>query len=237
MNIEAFFKVTYGLFIVSSGNGDKRNGYIANTAFQVTSEPIQFGICCNKENYTAKLIAESGLFSISVLEQNASSELISLFGYKSGYDINKFENVEHFTGMTGVPVVTQDSIAWFECSVEKTFDVGTHLIFIGKALNYDLIDETKEPLTYAHYKEVRKGTAPKNAPTYIDKSKLKKEEKDKPKTVDSRKFECQICGYIYEAKDGDSEGGIASGTSFDDLPDDWVCPLCGAGKSEFEEVK
>lgn len=237
MNIEAFFKITYGLFIVSSKSGNKLNGYIANTAFQVTSEPIQFGICCNKDNYTAKLIAESRLFSISVLEQDASSDLIGLFGYKSGYDINKFDNVEYFTGETGVPVVTQDSIAWFECSVEKTIDVGTHLIFIGKALNYDLIDATKEPLSYAYYRDIKKGAAPKNAPTYIDKSKLKKEEKVDLKTNDLRKFECRSCGYIYEAKDGDSEGGIAAGTSFDDLPNDWVCPLCGVEKSEFEEIK
>lgn len=177
MNLEAFFKVTYGLYIVSSRNGEKRNGYIANTAFQVTSDPIQFGICCNKENYTAKLIAESGLFSVSVLEKDASSEIMGLFGFKSGSDIDKFENIEYKTGITGVPIVTQECIAWFECSVTKTIDLGSHLLFVGKALEYDILDQEKEPLSYAYYREVKKGAAPEKAPTYIDKSKLKKTDK------------------------------------------------------------
>ncbi len=50
------------------------------------------------------------------------------------------------------------------------------------------------------------------------------------------KYECQVCGYVYDPAEGDSDGGIAPGTSFDDLPDDWVCPVCGVGKDEFEKI-
>lgn len=49
------------------------------------------------------------------------------------------------------------------------------------------------------------------------------------------KYECTVCGYIYDPAEGDSDGGIAAGTSFEDLPEDWVCPVCGAGKDEFEK--
>ncbi len=51
------------------------------------------------------------------------------------------------------------------------------------------------------------------------------------------KYVCSVCGYVYDPAVGDPDGGIAPGTTFKDLPDDWVCPVCGAGKEVFEEVK
>lgn len=50
------------------------------------------------------------------------------------------------------------------------------------------------------------------------------------------KYECQACGYIYDPAKGDPDSGIAAGTAFADLPDDWVCPVCGASKDDFEKV-
>ena len=55
--------------------------------------------------------------------------------------------------------------------------------------------------------------------------------------MDNKKFECELCGYIYNPQVGDPENGIKPVVQFDDLPEDWVCPLCGAGKEEFVEVK
>ena len=49
-------------------------------------------------------------------------------------------------------------------------------------------------------------------------------------------YRCNICGYIYDPAEGDPDGGIAPGTPFDQIPDDWLCPVCGAPKSEFEKV-
>jgi rubredoxin len=49
------------------------------------------------------------------------------------------------------------------------------------------------------------------------------------------RYVCQICGYIYDPAKGDPDGGIAAGTKFADLPEDWVCPVCGATKSDFEK--
>ena len=50
------------------------------------------------------------------------------------------------------------------------------------------------------------------------------------------RYECGICGYIYEEEVGDADAGVAAGTKFDDLPEDWLCPTCGAGKSEFVKM-
>ncbi len=51
-----------------------------------------------------------------------------------------------------------------------------------------------------------------------------------------QKYLCTACGYIYDPEVGDPDAGIAPGTSFEDLPDDWVCPLCGVGKELFEKT-
>jgi rubredoxin len=51
------------------------------------------------------------------------------------------------------------------------------------------------------------------------------------------KYKCMVCGYIYDPDKGDPESGIQAGTAFEDLPDDWVCPECGAEKSEFEKTE
>ncbi len=49
-----------------------------------------------------------------------------------------------------------------------------------------------------------------------------------------KKYVCQVCGYVYDPEVGDPDNNIEPGTAFEDLPEDWVCPLCGADKSEFE---
>lgn len=174
MNIEAFFELTYGLYIVSSVADNKQNGYISNTVFQVTAEPPRMAISCNKDNYTASLIQKSKQFSVSVLHQDVKPKIIGGFGYKSGAEIDKFDGIDYIQGNTGVPIVTEDTVAWFECNVEQEVDVGTHLLFIGEIVNSELVDPEKTPLTYAHYRDVKRGVAPKNAPTYIDKSKFEK---------------------------------------------------------------
>ncbi|UCF07171.1 MAG: rubredoxin [Thermoplasmata archaeon] len=51
------------------------------------------------------------------------------------------------------------------------------------------------------------------------------------------KYECTVCGYVYDPAKGDSGAGIVPGTAFEDLPGDWVCPVCGAGKEDFEKVE
>ncbi|HCG99393.1 MAG: rubredoxin [Candidatus Aquicultor primus] len=50
------------------------------------------------------------------------------------------------------------------------------------------------------------------------------------------KYECLVCGYIYNPEEGDPDSGVSAGTAFEDLPDEWVCPVCGAGKDQFEKV-
>jgi flavin reductase (DIM6/NTAB) family NADH-FMN oxidoreductase RutF/rubredoxin len=229
MNIEAFFKITYGLYVVSSRSGKKINGYISNTVFQVTAEPPRFAISCSKNNFTCGLIKESKAFAFSVLEKDSSANLIGTFGYKSGKETEKFDGFKFKTGKTGSPILLDNTLAWFECRVIQTIDAGSHLLFIGELIDGDLLDTEKDPLTYNYYREVKKGKAPKNAPTYIDEKKSPAKDKRTEKT----KYVCPACGYIYDPELGDPDNGYPAGTPFENLPADWTCPLCGTPKEEF----
>lgn len=238
MQIEAFYKLSYGLYVVGTKSGDKLNGYIANTVFQVTAEPAQLAVSCSKDNLSANMIEESGAFSVSVLHKDAGQKVISTMGYKSGSGINKFDGFNFIEEKSGSPILTDDCIAWFDCKVVQKVDVGTHILFIGEVLDSKVIDEEKEPMTYAYYREEKNGVAPKNAPTYIDKAKLSTPKEEVSAAIDplTQKWECTVCGYIYDPVEGDPDGGIAPGTPFEDIPDDWVCPICGVAKEDFEPI-
>jgi len=232
MNIESFFSLTYGMYIVSAADGNRYNGYVSNTVFQVTAEPPQIAVSCSKNNLTTEMIAGSGKFSLSVLRESADAGLIGLFGYKSGRDTDKFATTEYFLGKTGTPIVTSNTIAWFDCEVKVQTDAGSHIIFIGKVVDAGIIDNSIPPMTYAYYRAVKRGLSPKNAPTYIDPEK----HSVKPPVSKGKKYRCLACSYIYDPAEGDPESGIAPGTQFDDIPDDWQCPVCGATKDMFEEI-
>ena len=224
INFEALFKISYGLYIVCSGNKNHGNGFISNTVFQVTAEPAKFALCCNKNNFTSEFIEKHKAFSVSILNKDASSEIFGTFGYKSGRNFNKMEGMNLKYGDIGVPIVLNESVAFLEFKVVQTVDVGTHLMFIGELINAEIIDESKEPLTYSYYRQVKKGVAPKNAPTYIDISKLEIKSKD----LTSKKYQCPACGHIYD--------DAIEKVKFETLSNDWDCPICGTEKSDFIEI-
>ena len=107
-------------------------------------------------------------------------------------------------------------------------DAGTHIIFIGEIVGAEALQDAP-PMSYACYQQVKRGTAPPVAPTFIQQSKRKEDDKN------MTKYECSVCGYVYDPAKGDPEHAIALGTAFEGLPDDWVCPVCGSSKSEFSK--
>ncbi|MFC1955671.1 rubredoxin [Chloroflexota bacterium] len=225
MNSKALYKLSYGLYIICSRKGNNFNGQISNTVFQITSEPPTIAVSINKDNLTHEFIKASRCFTVSVLCQDTPLSFIGRFGFKSGRDMNKFEGVNYKTGVTKAPVVTDNAVAYLEAKVTQEMDVGTHTVFIGELVDADVVSN-EDCMTYAYYHQVKRGTTPKSAPSYIA------EKKEAPKMA---KYRCIVCGYIYDPELGDPDGGIKPGTSFEDIPDDWVCPVCGAAKSEFEK--
>jgi ferric-chelate reductase [NAD(P)H] len=159
-------QINYGLFIVSSINADKRlNGQIATVVFQVTCEPNRIATCLNKETLTHSYVKQSGVFSVSTLAQDADLKFIGHFGFKSGRDVYKFDNVRYDVLSTGAPIVLDHTVGGLDCRVDYTLDVGTHELFVGRVLDVKHIND-KVPMTYDYYHRVVKGKTHKNAPTY-----------------------------------------------------------------------
>jgi len=227
MNSKALYSLTYGLFVVSSMKGDRINGQIANTVIQVCSEPQIIQVVINRSNLTHEYISDSKVFTASILSKETPLSFIGGFGFKSGRDVDKFSGIGYKTGQSGAPVVLDNCLAYLEAKVVMQLDVHTHTIFVGELIEADVIKEG-EPITYAYYQQVKRGTTPKSAPSYIAD---KKEEK-----VTMDKYQCSVCGYIYDPEKGDPDGGIKPGTKFEDIPDDWTCPVCGAEKSQFKKL-
>ena len=233
LNLESLFNFSYGMYIISSKNDGKFNGCIVNTVFQITPEPPMIAVSVNKKNLTNEYIAESKVFVVSVLAEETPLEFIGRFGFRTGRDIDKFERVNCKTGQSGVPIVLDNAVGFIEAEVTDAINVETHTLFIGRITACQTIDESKVPMTYNYYRDVKNGRTPRTAATYIEKKPKAKLEKVDHKM---KKYKCLICGYIYDPAVGDTENGITAGTAFEDLPDDWVCPECGAGKDEFEPV-
>lgn len=239
MDASAFEKLSYGVYIIASGCSDEKNAFVATTAFQVTSEPLQIAVACNKNNFTRTFIEIFKKFSVSVLKQDYTPSILGNFGYRTGRGVNKFDGIHYKLGPhTSVPIVLDDAVAWFECRLVNSIDVGSHILFIGEVVGAEtLSDDT--PLTYTYYREVKKGKAPKNAPHGVAVPKDEEPKVEKPlnnniKSSTMKSYECSVCGYVYNPAEGDPDRGIAPGTPFEELPEDWTCPLCGVAKSDFE---
>ena len=227
MNLKALYDLSYGLYVVASKKQEKLNAQIANTVVQVTSEPPTIAVCINKQNLTHEFITQSKVFAASVLSQDTPLFFVGHFGFKSGRDIDKLAGINYRIGETGAPVITDNTLAYLEAKVIQAVDVGTHTIFVAELVGADVLREG-EPMTYAYYHRVKRGTTPKTAPSYIEERK-----EAAPKMA---KYQCTVCGYIYDPELGDPDGGIKPGTPFEEIPDDWVCPVCGASKDQFEKM-
>lgn len=176
MDTKALYKLSYGMFVVCSKKGDKFNGQIANTVFQITSEPPTLAISINRNNLTHSYITESKVFTASVLGSNTSLPFIGSFGFRSGRDVNKLEKVNYKIGKTGVPIIMDNTVAYIEARVVKQLDVGTHTIFVGELADAEILNEKGEAMTYAYYQQVKRGTTPPAAPTFITENKEVKQE-------------------------------------------------------------
>lgn len=165
MDQNALFKLSYGLYIVSARDGTERSGCVVNTLLQVTAQPPQLSVAVNKDNYTATLIQRAGRFTAVALDKTSTLMSLGRFGFRSGKDMDKFEDIP--TGFDGayMPYPTEHICARFSCRVTQTVDVGTHLLFIGAVEEAETVGEG-EPLTYDYYRTVIKGGTPKNASSY-----------------------------------------------------------------------
>ena len=210
MNTNAFRKLSYGVYIVSAWDNGRATGCTANSAMQITSTPATIAVSINHNNYTNKCIQDSGRFAVSILSEQSDPSIIGTFGIQSGETVNKFDSVAY--ELKGYMPVVKDSCAYIVCEVIDKMETETHTVFLGKVVDADVLSD-QDPMTYAYYHNVVKGKSPKNAPTYIPEAQESKA---------TEKWVCGICGYVYE---GD--------TPFEELPEDYTCPVCKQPKEIF----
>ena len=159
--------------------------------------------------------------------------LISTFGFSCGRTTNKMSTVQSITSTIDAPVITDHCIAYVKARLINHIDVFTHTIFIGEVVETAVLTE-EEPLTYTYYHEIKGGLSPKTAPTY-DPTKKDKQINAHQGGKKMDNYVCTVCGYVYDPEQGDPDNDIKPGTPFEDLPQDWVCPVCGAEKDAFEK--
>jgi flavin reductase (DIM6/NTAB) family NADH-FMN oxidoreductase RutF len=167
MDLKALHRLSYGLYVIGSRQGDRLNAQIANTVFQVTSEPPTIAVSINKENLSHQFIHDGRVFTASVLCKATPLPFIGRFGFKSGRDIDKLSGIDYKIGETGAPVVLENAVAYLEARLVKEVSVGTHTIFIGELSAAEVLSE-EECMTYEYYHQVKRGTTPKAAPVYIE---------------------------------------------------------------------
>ena len=164
MNKNAFWKLSYGVYVISTWDNGRATGCTANSAMQITSEPATIAISINHDNYTNQCIQNTGKFAISILGEHSDPLIIGTFGFKSGKDYNKFDEGQQ-TVKSFMPIVA-DACAYIVCDVIDKMETETHTVFLGKVVDADMLKQD-DAMTYSYYHNVIKGKSPKNAPTYI----------------------------------------------------------------------
>lgn len=197
------YKLTYGLFVLTSRSDGKDSGCIINTAGQVTSEPNRISIAVNKGNFTHDLVKASGKFNLSILSEEAKFETFQHFGFQSGRTADKFAGYSACKrSENGLYYITEGTNGYISATVEQTVDLATHTLFIARVDDMEVLSSSPSA-TYAYYQSSIKPKA------------------EAPKAEGKTVWRCTVCGYIYEG---------------DELPADYICPLCKHPASDFEKV-
>ena len=201
MNLNAFHKISYGLFVLTSSDGDKQNGCIINTLMQQTVTPALISVTVNKTNFTHELIVKSGKFNVSVIDTTASFDLFTHFGFSSGRETEKIKTYKNVAyAENGIAYISANTNAYFSAEVKSVVDLGTHSLFVAEVKDCEILSEY-DSMTYAYYH---------------------KHVKPVPQETQVTGWRCKICGYVH---------------SDENLPDDFVCPICKHGAADFEKIE
>lgn len=178
MDNTAFFKLSYGLFVVTAHEGDKDNGCITNTVVQQTTTPNRISVTINKNNYTHDMIKRTGVFNVSVLSEKAKFETFKHWGFQSGKDVDKTMGITYFRLENGVIYIVEGVNAVMCARVEQEVDLGTHTMFIAEVTDAFSTEEDSSA-TYAFYH---------------------RNIKPAPQQAKKKGWICTVCGYIYEGE-------------------------------------
>ncbi len=196
----AMFKIGYGLYVVTTFDGERHNGLIVNTVSQVTSAPNRIAVTINKQNYSHHIVQKTGKMNVNCLTTEAPFAIFEAFGFRSGRNTDKFADRKDYSlSANGLAVLDEVVNAYMSLEVEQYVDLDTHGMFICRVTEARSINN-KETMTYTYYQD---------------------KVKPKPETEGKKGWVCKVCGYVYEGEE---------------LPEDFVCPLCKHGAQDFEKL-
>lgn len=217
IDTKLFRDMSYGLFILGVQTPEgKATGCTVNTVFQLTSQPPVLAVSVNHQNYTNEILKQTGRVAISVLSQEADIGVIGGMGFRSGREYDKLKDVPHVVRPDGLPLITEGCCGVFVCKVVDQKELSSHTLFFCEVEEAYRTGQGKvPPMTYAYYHSAKNGTEPPTAPTYIP---------PEPEKAQGEVWVCDICKYEYKGE-----------IPFEDLPEDWTCPICHQPKSVFHK--
>ena len=198
-DLTALFKIGYGLYVVTTSDGERDNGLIVNTVSQVTNTPNRVAVCISKQNYSHHIAKQTGKMNVNCLSTDAPFSLFERFGFQSGRTVDKFKGMDVLRSDNGLVFLPDCINAFLSLKVEQYVDLDTHGMFVCSVTEARVLSD-RESMTYAYYQQ---------------------NVKPKPETEGKKGYVCKICGYVYEG---------------DELPEDFVCPLCKHGAADFEPI-
>ena len=175
-NTTALFNIGYGLYVITSNDGKKDNGMIANTVSQLTSSPIRVSVTLNKNSYTHDVVKSTGIMNVNCLSTEAPFKVFEAFGFTSGRDVDKFKDCEPGRSENGLVVLPKYINAYMSLKVTDYIDLDSHGMFICTLEECDVLSD-KETMTYTYYQ---------------------KNVKPKPNVEEKKGWVCTLCGYVHD---------------------------------------
>ena len=175
-DLTALFNIGYGLYVVTSNDGNKDNGLIVNTVTQVTNTPNRIAVTIHKENYSHHVIKQTGVMNVNCLDTSAPFSVFENFGFRSGRTVDKFEGIEDLRSDNGLRFLPRHINSFMSLKVENYVDLDTHGMFICSVTEARVMGD-QPTMTYHYYQN---------------------NVKPRPATEGKKGYVCKVCGWIYE---------------------------------------
>ena len=199
-DMTALFRLGYGLYVITTNDGNRDNGCIVNTVTQVAENPNRLAVCINKNNYTDHIISKTKKLNVNCLSEEAPFSVFERYGFKSGRTVDKFEGLQVKRTNNNLVILPQYINAVMSLQVESSIDLGTHNMYICTIEEARVISNVNT-MTYTYYQN---------------------NVKPKVETEGKKGWVCTVCGYVYEGEE---------------IPEDFICPLCKHGVKDFEKIQ
>lgn len=221
MDTPLLYKLPYGIFLITTGNGTDLGGCIVNRVTQITDLPVNISVAIKKDSHTAKLMVTTKKCILGLLSEKCDLSVITHFTAHTGNNENKFDikysDIITYKMVDDMPCLDHNIIYNLICNITNIIDLDTYYLFVIQVRDTMEISGKDDMMTYETYKRKKEN---------FDTVTTLQEEKrilNSPKHARTS-FICTKCNYIYKEE-----------TLFEDLPDDYKCPVCGANKDFFIE--